>query len=293
MKLFCVLVDNHRRIALEKDDAFLDVTEFLPRKRADLKAFIERGPAAWKRFAARVAREAGALNKLHRKALRILAPYRNPEKIICVGLNYMDHIREQGGTKPVPQKPVLFSKLTSAIVGPGDPIVHPRATGELDYEGELAVIIGRTGKHISEQKALDHVFGYSIMNDVSARDLQRTEAHWVRAKGGDTFGPFGPCIVTADEIPDPQALAIRTLLNGEAVQDSTTSEMIFSVRKLIAFASEVATLFPGDVISTGTPAGVGVWRKPPRLLKPGDRVQIEIEKIGALENPVVAESDAG
>jgi len=288
MKLFHVLVDNRRRIAVEHQSALLDVTPLLTRKRPDLKALIESGPAGWRRFARRFQTAATELEEIPRTGLRILAPYANPEKIICVALNYMDHIREGTG-RAVPEKPILFSKLTSAIIGPGDPIVHPRATNELDYEGELAVIIGRRGKHIHEDKALDHVFGYSIMNDVSARDLQRTESHWVRAKGGDTFAPFGPALVTADEIPDPQAIPIRTFRNGEKVQDGTTADMIFGVRRLIAFASEVVSLAPGDILSTGTPAGVGVWRKPQTLLKPSDTIRVEIDPIGVLENPVVAE----
>jgi len=288
MKLLHVLQNNKRRVAVESKRALLDVTPLLPGRRPELRTLIESGPAGLKRLAERTRAAADSLETIPRRGLRVLAPYTNPDKVICVALNYMDHIRENPG-RAVPEKPILFSKLTSAIVGPGDAIVHPRATHELDYEGELAVVIGRRGKHVAEDEALDYVFGYSIMNDVSARDIQRTEAHWVRAKGGDTFAPFGPAVVTADEIPDPQALALKTIRNGQVVQDSTTAEMIFSVRKLIAFASEMVTLLPGDIISTGTPAGVGVWRKPQTLLKPGDTIRIEIEKIGALENPVVAE----
>jgi 2-keto-4-pentenoate hydratase/2-oxohepta-3-ene-1,7-dioic acid hydratase in catechol pathway len=288
MKLLHVDTSAGPRIAYEGKGGLFDVTPFLPRKKADLKALIELGPDGLQRLGERVRAEGKGLGKISRRGLRILAPYTNPQKVICVALNYMDHIRENPG-RSVPEKPILFSKCVSAIIGPGEAIVHPRATNELDYEGELAVVIGQKAKHVPEERALDYVFGYSIMNDVSARDLQRTEAHWVRAKGGDTFAPFGPAIVTAVEIPDPQALPIRTLRNGELVQNSTTAEMIFNVRALIAFASQVVTLMPGDVISTGTPSGVGVWRKPQTLLKPGDTIRVEIDPVGALENPVVAE----
>lgn len=217
------------------------------------------------------------------EGLELLAPLR-PGKIIGIGLNYLDHAAETG--REPPERPLLFSKLATSIAGARDPIVLPAYTRELDYEGELAVVIGRRARDVAETDALSHVFGYAVMNDVSARDRQREEPQWVRAKGGDTFAPFGPWITTADEITDPQALGIRTWVNGELRQDGNTHDMVFPVAALIAFCSASFTLEPGDVISTGTPAGVGVARTPPVFLGPGDRVRVEVEGLGVLDNPV-------
>ncbi len=221
---------------------------------------------------------------LHRvDGLKLLAPVPNPSKIIAIGLNYRDHAREQGS--PIPESPIIFAKFPTSVVGAGDTITwDPELTHQVDYEVELAVVIGRTARKVSEDDALSFVAGYTCGNDVSARDLQFGDHQWVRGKSLDTFCPLGPWLVTPDEIPDPQALSIRALLNGEVVQDSRTSEMIFSVRYLIAFASRAFTLLPGDVIMTGTPHGVGVFRKPPVFLKDGDRIAVEIERIGRLEN---------
>ena len=209
-----------------------------------------------------------------------------PGKLVGIGLNFRDHAAETG--KPVPQMPLLFAKMPTAVTGPGGPVVLPPYTTEPDFEGELAVVIGRACRDVPAERALDHVFGYAVMNDVSARDRQREEPQWVRAKGADTFAPWGPWITTADEVPDPQALRIRTWVAGELMQDGTTSDMVFSVAELIAFISGSFTLEPGDVITTGTPAGVGVARTPPRFLRPGDVVRVEIDDLGAIEHPVVA-----
>jgi 2-keto-4-pentenoate hydratase/2-oxohepta-3-ene-1,7-dioic acid hydratase in catechol pathway len=209
-----------------------------------------------------------------------------PNNVICVGLNYREHAKE--GNMPIPEKPVLFAKWTGAISGPGDAIVLPRDSSEVDYEAELAVVIGQKCKNVTADRALDYVAGYTCMNDVSARDYQRSDSQWSRAKSQDTFGPFGPYLVTTDEIPDPQGLNIRCFLNGDKMQDSNTQDMIFSVREIIAYLSRGMTLEPGDVISTGTPQGVGFARKPPIFLKPGDQVEVEIERIGRLANPVTA-----
>jgi 2-keto-4-pentenoate hydratase/2-oxohepta-3-ene-1,7-dioic acid hydratase in catechol pathway len=217
--------------------------------------------------------------------VELLAPLR-PPKVIGVGHNYRAHA-EEIGIEP-PGEPRLFAKLASSIVAPGGPIVHPDWTSELDYEGELAVVIGRRVRNISSEDALAAVFGYAVIDDVSARDLQRTEGNWVRAKGGDTFGPFGPWITTADEVPDPQALTIRTWVNGEQRQEGRTADMIFSVAELIEFCSRHFTLEPGDVIATGTPSGVGTWRDPPVHLAPGDVVRIEIDSLGVIHHEVVA-----
>lgn len=209
-----------------------------------------------------------------------------PGNVICIGLNYKEHAMESNA--PLPKQPVMFAKWTSAIIGPGDPIVLPPDTVEVDYEAELAVVIGQKCRSVTADQALDYVAGYTCMNDVSARDFQRGDGQWVRAKSQDTFGPLGPCLVTRDEIPDPQALGIRCILNGQTLQDSNTGDMIFNIRELIAFISRGITLHPGDVISTGTPQGVGFARKPPIFLKAGDQVVIEIDGIGQLSNPVKA-----
>jgi 2-keto-4-pentenoate hydratase/2-oxohepta-3-ene-1,7-dioic acid hydratase in catechol pathway len=213
--------------------------------------------------------------------LELLAPLA-PGKLIGVGLNYRDHAAETGAE--LPREPLLFSKLSSSVTSPAGDVVRPAYTEELDYEGELAVVIGRRARDVATGSALDHVFGYAVMNDVTARDRQRAEPQWVRAKGGDTFAPFGPWVTTADEVPDPQALAIRTTVNGELRQDGSTADMVFSVAALVAWCSASFTLEPGDVITTGTPAGVGVARG--SFLAPGDRVRVEIEGLGALENTV-------
>jgi len=287
MKLLRVELDGGARIAAERGRRLLDVTPLLPRRRPEMKALIEAGPRALARLARALETGAPALEEIPRRHARPLAPFRNPEKIIGIGRNYLDHCREQNAQPPA--RPMLFAMFPNALLDPGAPIPLPPETAELDYEGELAVILGAGGRRIPEERALEYVFGYSILNDISARDLQAADGQWVRAKSSDGFAPFGPAILTADEVPDPQGLAIRTWLNGEVVQDSTTREMIFSVARLIAFASGTITLAPGDLLSTGTPAGVGKHRKPPRLLRPGDRVRVEIPPIGALENPVEAE----
>ena len=215
--------------------------------------------------------------------LELLAPL-VPGKLIGIGLNYRDHAAETGAE--LPRQPLLFAKFTSSVAGPAADIVRPAYAAELDYEGELAVVIGRRAREVAEGDALGHVFGYAVMDDVTARDRQREEPQWIRAKGGDSFGPFGPWITTADEVPDPQALGIRTWVNDELRQDGRTADMVFGVAELIAWISGSLVLEPGDVITTGTPAGVGVARKPPVFLEPGDRVRVEIEGLGVLDNPV-------
>jgi 2-keto-4-pentenoate hydratase/2-oxohepta-3-ene-1,7-dioic acid hydratase in catechol pathway len=215
-----------------------------------------------------------------------LIPLERPQKVICVGLNYRDHADEAGMTPP--ERPILFAKWPTALIGPGEAIVIPRITIQVDYEAELGVVIGSRVRGIPAEDALEAVAGYVCVNDVSARDLQFSDGQWVRGKSLDTFCPVGPQVVSAREIPDPQGLGIRTRLNGELMQDSTTANMIFTVAEIIAFASEAITLEPGDLIATGTPAGVGFARTPPVWLQPGDEVTVEIDGIGALTNPVVA-----
>jgi 2-keto-4-pentenoate hydratase/2-oxohepta-3-ene-1,7-dioic acid hydratase in catechol pathway len=218
--------------------------------------------------------------------LELLAPVPAPGKVVCVGRNYAEHAAETGSA--VPDRPQLFAKWANAVVGPGVPVRLPPITDALDYEGELVVVIGRTAQRVPETRALDHVLGYTCGNDISARDLQFGDTQWVRGKTLDTFAPMGPWIVTADEIPDPQVLGIRTEVNGEVRQDDTTAHMIFSVARLLAFTTEAITLDPGDVIFTGTPSGVGVALQPPRYLGPGDVVRVTIDRIGTLENRIEA-----
>jgi len=261
---------------------------------SDMVALLEAGEEALE-----TAREiAGAFEKLlgenPSEAKRIsvplatieyLPPVTRPQKILAIGANYRAHCAESG--MPIPPKPILFVKVTSALIAHGDAIVYPSITEELDYEGELALVIGKKAKNVPEQEAMQYVAGYTIMNDVSARDLQRTEGQWSRAKGCDTFAPCGPWLVTADEIADPHHLSIETRVNGELRQQASTSDMIFPVPALIAHITAGICLLPGDIITTGTPAGVGVYRQPKGLLKPGDEVTIRIQHIGELRNRVV------
>jgi 2-keto-4-pentenoate hydratase/2-oxohepta-3-ene-1,7-dioic acid hydratase in catechol pathway len=218
----------------------------------------------------------------------VRAPVARPGKIICVGLNYHDHCREQGLEPPA--YPILFSKFANAVADPGASVLRPRATEKLDLECELAVVIGRRASRIGRDEAVDAIFGYTVLNDVTMRDLQREDRQWLRAKGSDGFAPMGPVVVTADELRDPAALRLRSSVNGETWQDSTTAEMVFDVPTIVAFASRTITLEPGDIIATGTPAGVGHYRDPPRYLADGDVMRCEIEGIGAIENPVVDET---
>jgi 2-keto-4-pentenoate hydratase/2-oxohepta-3-ene-1,7-dioic acid hydratase in catechol pathway len=208
-----------------------------------------------------------------------------PGKIVCVGLNYKDHAEEQGAE--LPAAPLLFAKFTTALIGPGDPIVIPSIVTRCDYEAELGVVLGSTVRNVSSENAFEAVAGYVVANDVSARDLQFSDGQWTRGKSPDTFCPVGPLVPAAD-VPDPHSLGIRAFLNGETMQDSTTANLIFGIDEVISYASQTSTLEAGDLILTGTPAGVGVFRDPPRLLQPGDEITIEIDGVGSLTNPVVA-----
>jgi 2-keto-4-pentenoate hydratase/2-oxohepta-3-ene-1,7-dioic acid hydratase in catechol pathway len=218
---------------------------------------------------------------------KFAAPVPRPPKIICIGLNYRDHAIESG--MPIPETPTVFAKFPTAVIGPGAAIVLPKASTRPDYEAELAVVIGKGGRHIPEARWREHVFGYTILNDVSARDFQMATSQWMIGKTFDTFAPMGPAIVTADEIEDPHNLAISLELSGDIMQNSNTSNLVFGVPALIAYLSSVFTLEPGDIIATGTPPGVGFARKPPRYLMAGDEVRVRVEGLGELYNPVVAE----
>lgn len=267
---------------------------------ADMRSFIERGePAlAQARSAVDFALAQSESDAPHVERLvyaleevAVHAPILNPEKIVAIGLNYLDHAKESGMEPP--KQPIFFSKYPSSIVGPRSPVVlpPPDVTSKVDYEVELAVVIGKPAKNTPEEEAMDHVYGYTILNDVSARDLQFEDGQWVKGKALDTFAPMGPWIVTKDEIPDPHNLRLGLALNGEVMQSSNTSNLIFKIPALIAYLSRFFTLKPGDIIATGTPHGVGQSRVPPRFLKAGDTMVAEIEGIGALETPVVSAAD--
>jgi 2-keto-4-pentenoate hydratase/2-oxohepta-3-ene-1,7-dioic acid hydratase in catechol pathway len=251
---------------------------------ACVKALLAQGPEG-------LLRAAQALpggDALPPEELKLVPPVPSPEKIICVGLNYADHAKESGSQPP--PEPVLFNKFPTAISTHDQPIVLPRLSDQVDYEAELVVVIGTGGRQIPSSRAGQHIAAYCCGNDVSARDwqLHKPGGQWLLGKSFDTFAPIGPALVTADEIPEPGNLKIQLRLNGQVMQDSTTAQLIFSVEELISYVSGVCTLSPGDLIFTGTPSGVGFARKPPVLLKPGDTVEVEIEKLGVLRNPVVA-----
>lgn len=209
-----------------------------------------------------------------------------PSKIVAIGLNYRDHAEEQG--KAPPERPLLFAKAPSCLIGAGDPIAIPPQEPKVDAEAELGVVIGRRAKNVPAAEARAHVLGYTVFNDVSGREAQYGDKQWFRGKSYDSFGPCGPWIVTADEVPDPQALPIRCFWNAIRMQESSTAQLIHGIDALIAYISAQMTLLPGDLIATGTPAGVGVFRDPAVFLKPGDRVRVEIDGIGVLENPLIA-----
>jgi 2-keto-4-pentenoate hydratase/2-oxohepta-3-ene-1,7-dioic acid hydratase in catechol pathway len=280
MRLARVLTEEGPALAVERN--------------GDLELLADRAPASIDELAALSGDELEATVAARSQSARelpLLAPLQ-PSSIVCVGLNYDDHIRETGLERP--SVPLLFAKLASSVIGPQEPIlIDATISAEVDWEGELAVVIGREARRVSAEEAFDHVFGYTIANDVSARDIQFADGQWLRGKSLATFCPLGPAIVTADEIGDPGALGLRTRVNGELVQDSDTSEMIFGVAELISFCSRHFPLRPGDLLLTGTPWGCGAFREPAVYLQPGDAVEVEIDGIGVLRNPVRAAADAG
>ncbi len=270
-------------------DVVVDAAAAIERAGANVAAepiaLVALDAAHWGRLDAAAKELAGAGKPL--ASLRLGPPVANPDKIICLGLNYRDHAEESGA--PIPEHQILFMKNTRSLIGSGETIVPPvNGTEKVDYEAELGVVIGRGGRNVSEADALDHVGGYMNFNDVSARDLQLQTPQWVAGKAIDTFGPCGPFLVTADEVDDPQALRVVCRRNGEVLQDGNTKDMIFDIRQQIAFISSLMTLLPGDIIATGTPAGVGITRNPPILLRDGDIVEVEIGDLGVLTNPVGA-----
>lgn len=315
LKLVTYVYEGEMRLGAVVDDKVIDLNRAYeallqqqgdPRPKAMAAAIVpsnmleflqgeERSVEAAKEAVAFVQKEsaeklkaAGILRDL--QAVKLTAPVPNPPKITNMGLNYRDHAAET--SQEVPKVPLLFSAYNSALIGSGDPIIIPKGTEEPDWEAELGVVIGKRGKHISPEKAMDYIVGYLIINDVSARDWQRRTSQILIGKTPDTFKPMGPYLVTKDEIPNPHGLAIKLWVNEELRQSSNTELQVFKIWDVIAYMSDIWTLEPGDVIATGTPAGVGQARKPPIFLKPGDKVRIEISGLGVLENPVVAEEQA-
>lgn len=275
------------RAALLVRDAYIDLHASEPTLPPSVRQILEAG-AGVQAAALEVAQRADAVRYPAAQA-KLHAPVPDPHKIICIGLNYRDHAEESGA--PIPKEPIVFSKYATALIGHGEAIVLPRVSQEVDYEAELVIVVGRKGRYLSPEQAPAYVAGYAVGHDVSARDwqLKKDGKQWTMGKTFDTFAPVGPVLVTADEVADPQRLAIRLRLNGQTMQDSTTSQLIFGVGPLLAYLSQVMTLEPGDLIFTGTPPGVGFARKPPVFLKDGDVVEVEIEGLGVLRNPVVAE----
>jgi 2-keto-4-pentenoate hydratase/2-oxohepta-3-ene-1,7-dioic acid hydratase in catechol pathway len=285
MRLATIRTADGPHAAVVRGEQVLDLTATDPTLPPSVRQILEKGTSALD--AVRRAAERPDAVKLALGQVTFLPPVTDPNKILCIGLNYRDHAIEGG--KAIPSEPVVFGKFNNTLIAHGQPIVLPPVSKKVDYEAELVIVIGRRGRSISADQALAHVAGYTVGHDVSARDWQfrGEEKQWIIGKTFDTFAPTGPVLVTADELRDPHNLRVQLRLNGQTMQDSNTREFIFKVPELIAFLSQVVTLEPGDLIFTGTPPGVGGARKPPVFLKPGDVTEVEIEGIGVLRNPVV------
>ena len=286
MKLVTFTESGSTRIGILDNDAVVDLSAAAPDLPTDMLAFLEAGSSALD-----TARQAAgnATARLALSDVKLEAPILRPPKILAVGLNYKDHIAETG--RDTPEFPMIFNKQSTAVTGPTDVIHLPRVSDKLDYEGELAVVIGRRCRHVPKNRAAEVIVGYTIAHDVSVRDWQRRVPTFTMGKSFDTHCPLGPCIVTADEIGDPHGLELQTWVNGESRQHSNTRELLFDCFTLVEHLSTAFTLEPGDIISTGTPGGVGAAMKPPKFLKAGDVVKISIAKIGTLENQVIAEPE--
>jgi 2-keto-4-pentenoate hydratase/2-oxohepta-3-ene-1,7-dioic acid hydratase in catechol pathway len=286
MKLMMFEKGSGTALGVVEGDSVIDigaVDASLPR---DLAALIAAGPAELAKVKAAAAK---ATAKLPLASVKAALPIARPSKFICIGLNYALHAKEGG--HPMPTYPSLFLRVPTSLTAAGAPVVRPKCSIQLDYECELTIVVGKGGRHIPEDKALEHVFGYTLFNDVSVRDYQRKTTQWTAGKNFDSTGPLGPWVVTADALPPGASpLRIQTRVNGEVMQDSNTSDMIFSTAKTVAILSEIMTLEPGDLIATGTPSGVAHARKPPAWMKAGDRVEVELEGVGVLSNPIVDES---
>jgi 2-keto-4-pentenoate hydratase/2-oxohepta-3-ene-1,7-dioic acid hydratase in catechol pathway len=282
MKLASFEADGRARVGVVVDEVLVDVD-----LHGDMTELLRGGPRALE--AARAAVERGAHDPRPLDAVRLLPAVPRPPKVVCVARNYAEHAAEVGFD--VPTIPILFARFPVTLVAAGAPIVRPTVSDQLDWEGELAVVIGRGGRHISRADALDHVAGYAIFNDVTVRDYQFRVPQYTAGKNFSASGPLGPWLTLADEVPDPQALEISTQVNGVEKQRASTAEMIFDVATIIEHIAEFVELEPGDVIATGSPAGVGFKREPPEFLRPGDVCRVEITGLGVLENPVAAEAE--
>jgi 2-keto-4-pentenoate hydratase/2-oxohepta-3-ene-1,7-dioic acid hydratase in catechol pathway len=287
MRLATIQTPNGPRAAVLQGEGYIDLHATRPDLPFSVKELLAGGAALMRTAAEAVARPDAVRHPA--ASVKLLAPIPDPPKVICVGLNYRDHAAESGA--PIPKEPVVFSKFATAIIGPDEAIRLPAVSREVDFEAELVLVVGKKGRHLNAGNALEHLAGCTIGHDVSARDwqLKKDGKQWLTGKSFDTFAPIGPLLVTLDEIGDPQNLTIRLRLNGEIMQDSNTRQMIFPAQELLVYLSQVVTLEAGDLIFTGTPPGVGFARKPPIFLKGGDTVEVEIEKLGVLRNPVVQE----
>ncbi len=273
------------RVGAVVGDELVDLASAAPELPRELASLLAAGPAALERARAAAA---SARQRIPLSEVALAAPIPRPPKFLAIGLNYADHVAEAG--LETPKLPTVFNKQSTCVVGPSDPVHLPRVSSALDYEGELGFVIGRRCRHVPRARAHEVIAGYLVVDDVTVRDWQLRVPTWTMGKSFDTHGPIGPWLTTADEI-DPSGLRLRTWVNGELRQDSSTKHLIFDCAAIVEHLSTAFTLEPGDVIATGTPGGVGITLKPPRLLKAGDRVRIEIEGLGALENPIVAEPD--
>jgi acylpyruvate hydrolase len=287
MQLMTFVKDGKTALGLVDNESVIDLASVDAAFPKGMLSLIEAGPSALANVRAATARIPAAA-RLALASVKPALPIAKPPKFVCVGLNYAEHAKEGG--HGIPTYPSFFLRVNSSLIPSGAAVVRPKCSIQLDYECELTIVIGKGGRHISEAKALDHVFGYTLFNDVSVRDYQRKTSQWTAGKNFDATGPLGPHIVTADELPPgASGLRISTRVNGETMQSSNTSDMIFSTARTIAILSEIMTLGPGDMIATGTPSGVAHARKPPAWMKAGDTVEVEVEKIGVLRNPVIDE----
>jgi 2-keto-4-pentenoate hydratase/2-oxohepta-3-ene-1,7-dioic acid hydratase in catechol pathway len=288
MKLMTFEKGTGTALGLAEGDTLLDLGAGGIAVPNDLRSLIALGPSALETIRT-AAGQAPASARLPIASVKPALPIARPPKFICIGLNYALHAKEGG--HPMPTYPSLFLRVPTSLTASGAPVIRPKCSIQLDYECELAIVVGKGGRHIPEDRALDHVFGYTLFNDVSVRDYQRKTTQWTAGKNFDSTGPLGPWVVTADELPPgASGLRIQTRVNGEVMQDSNTSDMIFGTANLIATLSEIMTLEPGDLIATGTPSGVAHARKPPAWMKAGDTVEVEVEGIGVLSNPIVDEA---
>jgi 2-keto-4-pentenoate hydratase/2-oxohepta-3-ene-1,7-dioic acid hydratase in catechol pathway len=286
MKLCTFLRDGAPFVGVVTDDGIVDLSDSAPELPAEMTALLAAGEAALRRAAAAAS---AARARIPLDSVRLAPPILRPPKFLAVGLNYADHVAEAG--LETPKLPTIFNKQSTCVAGPSDPVHMPRVSSALDYEGELGFVVGRRCRHVPREHAHEVIAGYLVVNDVSVRDWQLRIPTWTMGKSFDTHGPIGPWITTADEVGDPHALRVRTWVNGELRQDSSTKNLIFDCFAIVEHLSTAFTLEPGDVVATGTPGGVGIAMKPPKLLSIGDVVRVEIDGLGALENRVAAEPD--